>query len=421
MKKEMTITEKILARKLGREVEPGEFLLLEVDVGLGNDITAPLAIKEFQKYGGRKVFNPDKIVLVLDHFTPNKDIKSAQQSKLVRCFAQEQGIKKFFDEGRGGIEHVLLPEEGLIKPGDLVVGADSHTCTYGALGALAVGVGSTDLAGVFLCGQVWLRVPETIKIELVGNLREYVSGKDIVLKILSIIGVDGANYKVLEFGGNGVKKISMDSRFTISNMAVEAGAKTGVFPVDDKTVEYCQERGIRPVEIIADPAPNYAKEIKLNLDDLDLQVAYPYLPSKGKDIQEAAKEKIKIDQVVIGSCTNGRMEDLRMAASILKGGRVYRKTRCIIIPGSQQVYYQALKEGLIEIFVKSDCVIAPPTCGPCLGGHMGVVAEGEKVVATTNRNFVGRMGHPRSEIYLASPAVAAASALKGYICGPQSI
>lgn len=417
----MTLAEKILSKKAGRKVETGEFLLLEPDVALANDITAPLAIKKFKEYGGKRVKYPDRVVLVPDHFTPNKDIKSAMQVKMMREFAREQGIEKFFEIGRMGIEHVLLPEEGIVKSGDLVVGADSHTCTYGALGSFATGVGSTDIAGFYLIGKVWLRVPESIKVTLYGKFNEMVTAKDLVLKLISILGVDGANYKAIEFSGPGVKEISMDGRFTISNMAIEAGGKTGLFPVDEITIAYERERGIEVEEMYPDEDAKYVREVEMNLSELEPQVAYPFLPSNTKDISEAEKERIKIDQVVIGSCTNGRIEDLRLAAQILKGRTVSPNVRCIIIPGSQKVYKQALKEGLIDIFLDAGCAVSTPTCGPCLGGHMGVLAEGEIAVSTTNRNFVGRMGHPNSKVFLASPAVAAASAVKGYIADPRKL
>ncbi|KAF2959945.1 MULTISPECIES: 3-isopropylmalate dehydratase large subunit [unclassified Thermotoga] len=417
----MTLAEKILSQKAGRKVEPGEFLLLEPDVALANDITAPLAIKKFKEYGGKKVKYPDRVVLVPDHFTPNKDIKSAMQVKMMREFAREQGIEKFFEIGRMGIEHVLLPEEGIVKSGDLVVGADSHTCTYGALGAFATGVGSTDIAGFYLIGKVWFRVPESIKVTLRGKFGDLVTAKDLVLKLISILGVDGANYKAIEFSGPGVKEISMDGRFTVSNMAIEAGGKTGLFPVDEITIAYEKERGIEVEEMYPDEDAKYVREVEMDLSKLEPQVAYPFLPSNAKDVSEAEKERIKIDQVVIGSCTNGRIEDLRLAAQILRGRTVSPDVRCIIIPGSQKVYKQALKEGLIDIFIDAGCAVSTPTCGPCLGGHMGVLAEGEVAISTTNRNFVGRMGHPNSKVFLASPAVAAASAIKGYIADPRKL
>ncbi len=413
-----TLSEKILSNKAGRVVRPGEFLLLTVDVALGNDITAPVAIAEFFKSGGKKVKNPEQLVMVPDHFVPNKDIQSARQVEAVRRFAREQGIRKFYEVGRMGIEHVMLPEQGIVKSGDLMIGADSHTCTSGALGAFATGVGSTDLAGVFLTGKVWLKVPETIKVFLEGHFREYVSGKDLILKVISILGVSGANYKALEFTGPGVANIPMDSRFTIANMAVEAGAKTGLFPVDEVTAAYEKERGITVEPMTADEGAVYCRELHINLDELKPQVAFPFLPSNTHDIDAAEKKNITIQQVVIGSCTNGRINDLREAAVIMKGGKVADNVRCIIIPGSQQVYKQALQEGLLEVFIDSACAVSTPTCGPCLGGHMGILAEGERALATTNRNFVGRMGDKKSEVFLASPAVAAATALKGTISAP---
>ena len=417
----MTLAEKLLSKKAGRPVKPGEFLLLEPDVVLANDITAPLAIKEFREHGGKRVKYPERVVLVPDHFTPNKDIKSASQVKMMREFAKEQGIEKFFEIGRMGIEHVLLPEEGLVKSGDLVVGADSHTCTYGALGAFATGVGSTDIAGFFLTGKVWLRVPESIKVHLTGSFKEMVTAKDLILKLISILGVDGANYKALEFLGPGVANISMDGRFTVSNMAIEAGGKAGIFPVDENTIQYERERGIEVEPMFPDESATYVREISIDLSTLEPQVAYPFLPSNVKDVTEAEKERIRIDQVVIGSCTNGRIEDLRLAAEILKGRTVAPHVRCIVIPGSQRVLKQAIKEGLVDAFLEANCVVSTPTCGPCLGGHMGVLAEGEVAVSTTNRNFVGRMGHPSSKVFLASPAVAAASAVKGYIADPRRL
>lgn len=414
----MTLAEKILARKEGRDVKAGDFLLLKVDIALANDITAPVAIKEFHKYGGKKVADPDQIALVPDHFVPNKDIKSAEHALMVREFVKEQGIKKYWEVGRMGIEHVILPEQGIVKPGDLVVGADSHTCTYGALAAFSTGVGSTDIAGVYLTGKAWFKVPESIKINIKGAFLPHVSGKDLILKIISILGVNGANYKALEFSGPGIKNISMESRLTVSNMAIEAGGKTGLFPVDEITTAYEKERGIHPEILQADQGAAYCREIDIDLDELKAQVAFPFLPSNCKDIDEAEKEKVAIQQVVIGSCTNGRIEDLRMAAEILRDKKVHPDIRCLIFPGSQAVYKQAMKEGLIEVFVDSECVVSTPTCGPCLGGHMGILAEGERALSTTNRNFVGRMGHTKSEVYLASPSVAAATALRGHIAAP---
>ncbi len=417
----MNLTEKILSNKANRPVKSGEFLLLKVDIALGNDITTPVAIDEFAKNGGKSVFEPDRIALIPDHFTPNKDIESAMQVRKIRQFCRKQGIKKFFDVGRVGIEHVLLPEQGIVKSGDLVIGADSHTCTYGALGAFATGMGSTDLAGVFLTGKVWFKVPESIKITIKGKFNKYISGKDLILKIISILGVNGANYKTLEFTGEGVQNISMDSRFTIANMAVECGAKTGLFPVDDLTVRYEKERNITVTKMFPDKNAKYCRELDIDLSELEAQVAFPFLPSNTKTVKIAQKEKIKIDQVVIGSCTNGRMEDLRIAASLLKGRKIFPDVRCIVFPGTQKIYSQAVKEGLVKIFIDAECAFSTPTCGPCLGGHMGILAKGEKALSTTNRNFVGRMGHRESEVYLASPVVAAATALKGFITHPDEI
>ena len=417
----MNLTEKILSNKANRPVKSGEFLLLKVDIALGNDITTPVAIDEFAKNGGKSVFEPDRIALIPDHFTPNKDIESAMQVRKIRQFCRKQGIKKFFDVGRVGIEHVLLPEQGIVKSGDLVIGADSHTCTYGALGAFATGMGSTDLAGVFLTGKVWFKVPESIKITIKGKFNKYISGKDLILKIISILGVNGANYKTLEFTGEGVQNISMDSRFTIANMAVECGAKTGLFPVDDLTVRYEKERNITVTKMFPDKNAKYCRELDIDLSELEAQVAFPFLPSNTKTVKIAQKDKIKIDQVVIGSCTNGRMEDLRIAASLLKGRKIFPDVRCIVFPGTQKIYSQAVKEGLVKIFIDAECAFSTPTCGPCLGGHMGILAKGEKALSTTNRNFVGRMGHRESEVYLASPVVAAATALKGFITHPDEI
>lgn len=416
-----TLSEKIFSAKAGRDVKPGDFLLLKVDLALASEITGQVAIEEFRNNGGKRVFDPDQVCLVPDHFTPNMDIKSAQQAKMVREFAKEQEIEKYYEIGRMGIEHVLLPEQGVVKTGDLVVGADSHTCTYGALGAFSTGVGSTDIAGVYLTGKAWFKVPESIKVHITGKFKKHVSGKDLILKVISILGVNGANYKALEFSGPGIKNMSMESRLTVSNMAIEAGGKTGLFPVDDTTIAYEKERGITAEPLQPDPDAIYFKEIEINLDQLKPQVAYPFLPSNGKDIDEAEKDNIYIHQVVIGSCTNGRIEDLRMAAEILKGRKVHKDVRCLIFPGSQAVYKQAVQEGLTEIFIDAECVFSTPTCGPCPGGHMGILAEGERAVSTTNRNFVGRMGHPKSEIYLSSPSIAAASAIKGYITGVSSI
>lgn len=415
-----TLTEKIFSEKAGRPVKAGDYLLLDVDVALGNDITAPVAIREFEKFKGKAVYDPERIVFVADHFTPNKDIQSAMQVKMVRDFARNHGIKNFFDVGKMGIEHVLLPEQGLVKSGDLVVGADSHTCTYGALGAFSTGVGSTDLAGVFFTGKAWFKVPEAIKVELKGRFVPGVSGKDLVLHLISRLGVDGANYQAIEFTGPGVAAVSMDSRFTVSNMAIEAGGKAGLFPVDQVTRAYEAERGIIVDTRAADEGAAYSRTLEIDLSTLEPTVARPFLPENGVTISELESEKVKVDQVVIGSCTNGRIEDLRAAAAVLGQSQVADGVRCIILPGSQAVYLQSMREGLTERFVTAGCVFSTPTCGPCLGGHMGILAEKEVAVSTTNRNFVGRMGHSTSEVYLASPAVAAASAVNGYISGPDS-
>ncbi len=415
-----TLTEKIFSEKAGRAVTAGEYLLLDVDVALGNDITAPVAIKEFEKFNGRELFDPDRIVFVADHFTPNKDIQSAMQVKMVRDFSRTHGIKKFYDVGKMGIEHVLLPEQGLVKSGDLVVGADSHTCTYGALGAFSTGVGSTDLAGVFFTGKAWFKVPEAIRVELKGSFSPGVSGKDLILHIISELGVDGANYQAIEFTGPGVAEVSMDSRFTVSNMAIEAGGKAGLFPVDDVTRAYESQRGIEAAPRTADDGARYSRTLEIDLNMLEATVARPFLPENGAVVSALASEKVKVDQVVIGSCTNGRIEDLRSAAAVLGDARIAEGVRCIILPGSQEVYLQSMREGLTEKFVTAGCVFSTPTCGPCLGGHMGILAEKEVALSTTNRNFVGRMGHASSEVYLASPAVAAATAVQGYICGPDA-
>jgi 3-isopropylmalate/(R)-2-methylmalate dehydratase large subunit len=411
----MTMSEKIFSAKAGREVRPGEYLMLDVDIALGNDITAPVAINEFRKAGGRKLKFPDRVVLVPDHFTPNKDIQSAAQVKMVREFAAEQGVRHFFEVGRMGIEHVILPELGIVKSGDLVIGADSHTCTYGALGAFATGVGSTDLAGAFLTGKAWFKVPASIQVRLTGAFRPGVSGKDLTLYLIRILGVDGANYRAIEFTGPGVAAVSMDSRFTVSNMAIEAGAKAGLFPVDEVTIAYEAERGIKVQPFDADDEADWERTVDINLAEVPPMVAYPFLPSNGRSAAEAQSEKIKVDQVIIGSCTNGRIEDLRAAAAILRGKKVAPHVRCIVIPGSQKVQLQAMAEGLAAVFIEAECAFSTPTCGPCLGGHMGILADGEVAVSTTNRNFVGRMGHVGSKVYLTGPGVAAASAIAGYI------
>ncbi|MBN2323839.1 MAG: 3-isopropylmalate dehydratase large subunit [Spirochaetes bacterium] len=422
----MTMTEKILAAHAGiSESTPGQLIEARCDMTLGNDITAPIAIREFTRIGVKTVWDAGRIALVPDHFTPNKDIPSAEQAKIVRDFAKAHDIVNYFEIGEMGIEHALLPEKGLVLPGDLVIGADSHTCTYGALGAFSTGVGSTDFACAMATGTCWFRVPETILVELKGSLPDCSCGKDVILKLIGDIGVDGARYKSLEFSGQGVSSLSMDGRFTIANMAIEAGAKNGIFGVDELTTAYIKESmesGLRKDEFTvyeSDPDARYSRVITYDLGGIEPQVAFPHLPENTKGISEIAE--IKIDQVVIGSCTNGRMEDLRTAAAVLKGKRVKRGVRLIVFPATQKIYLDALREGLIETFVESGAIVSTPTCGPCLGGHMGVLAAGEKAVATTNRNFVGRMGHKDSEVYLASPAVAAASALAGKIASPDSV
>ncbi len=416
----MTLSEKILAAHAGKtKVTPGELVNVRVDLVLSNDITAPIAIKEFKRIGIKRVFAPRKVVMVPDHFTPNKDIPSAEQAKLVREFALEQGLV-YFEVGRMGIEHVLLPEQGLVLPGDVVIGADSHTCTYGAVGAFATGMGSTDIASAMASGEIWMKVPPTIKFVYHGKLGRWTGGKDLILHTIGAIGVDGALYSAMEFTGEAVAMLSMDGRFTMANMAIEAGAKAGIFRVDDKTIEYVRPRAKHPYKVYeSDKDAEYARVVEYDVSRLEPQVAFPHMPSNTKPISEVGE--IEIDQVVIGSCTNGRLEDLQIAARILKGRQVHPRVRCIVIPGSQRVYLEALREGLIEAFVNSGAAVSTPTCGPCLGGYMGVLAAGERCVSTTNRNFVGRMGSPDSEIYLANPAVAAASAVVGKIAGPEEV
>jgi len=417
----MTMTQKILAKSSGNKyVTPGMLISAKVDMVLGNDITAPVAIKEFEKTGAEKVFDTEKIALVPDHFTPNKDIKSAEQVKLMREFSRKMGIKHFFEIGQMGVEHALLPELGLVTAGDVVIGADSHTCTYGALGAFSTGVGSTDMAAAMVTGEVWLKVPEAIKFNLIGKPGEWVCGKDIILHIIGMIGVDGALYKSMEFTGEGLEFLTMDDRFTIANMAIEAGAKNGIFEVDDETLKYIAEHSSKPYEVFtADSDADYVQEYTIDIGKIKPTVALPHLPENTKPVDELGD--IHIDQVVIGSCTNGRIEDMRAAAKILAGRKVHKNVRCIIIPATQNVWKQCLKEGLFDIFIDAGCAVSTPTCGPCLGGHMGILAEGERAVSTTNRNFVGRMGHVKSEVYLASPAVAAASAIAGKIVSPAAI
>ena len=389
-----------------------------MDMVLGNDITTPVAITEFEKAGFSQVFDKDKISIVLDHYTPCKDIKSAELCLKARNFAHKHSITNFFDVGQMGVEHALLPEKGLCAPGEIIVGADSHTCTYGALGAFSTGIGSTDMAAAMATGLLWFKVPAAIKVTLKGKLQPYVSGKDVILHLIGQIGVDGALYQSLEFAGEGVSSLTMDDRFTISNMAIEAGGKNGIFPVDEKTMEYISGRVNRPCEAFeADPDAVYAREVVIDLDKLEPTVAMPHLPENTKVVSEVAG--LPINQVVIGSCTNGRISDLRAAAQVLKGKKVAGGVRCIVIPATQEIVLQAMQEGLIQTFIEAGCAVSTPTCGPCLGGHMGVMAEGERTVSTTNRNFVGRMGHVTSEVILASPAVAAASAVAGCVADPR--
>ena len=417
----MTITEKIIAAHSGnQEISAGQFVYADVDICLGNDITAPIAIEQFETLGVEKVFNPDSIVLVPDHFTPNKDIKSAQNSKFLREFAHKHQIKNYFEVGRVGIEHVLLPEQGIVGPGDLVIGADSHTCTYGAMGIFSTGVGSTDLAACYATGKVWLRVPETIKFIFNGKLNEWVSGKDLILHVIGDIGVDGARYKAMEFSGSVITSLSMDDRLAMCNMAIEAGAKNGIVEPDKCTENYVNGRAKREYKFYSSDADCKYHEIReYDVNNLSPQVALPNLPENVRPVEELSD--IAIDQVVIGSCTNGRISDLRIAAQILKDKKISSSIRLIVIPGTQDVYLEALKEGIIEIFIKAEGVVSTPTCGPCLGGHMGILADGERALSTTNRNFAGRMGHTASEIYLSNPAVAAASAITGKITHPDKV
>jgi 3-isopropylmalate/(R)-2-methylmalate dehydratase large subunit len=417
----MTISQKILAYHAGKKhVEPGELINCRVDVILGNDVTSPVAISEFARLGLDKVHDPDSIVLVPDHFTPNKDIKSAEQAKIVRDFARRFGIKYYFDVGQMGIEHCLLPEQGLVLPGDLIIGADSHTCTYGALGAFATGVGSTDMAAAMATGEAWFKVPDSIKFIYYGTLPQWVGGKDLILHTIGDIGVDGARYMSMEFTGEVIDNLSIDNRFTMANMAIEAGGKNGIIAPDDITLAYVPSRAQRPYQIYkSDEDAEYAEIREYDVSKLEPVVAFPHLPENTRPVSEAAD--IQIDQVVIGSCTNGRIEDLQVAATILKGKKVHPELRVIILPGTQQIYLEALRKGFIETFIEAGCAVSTPTCGPCLGGHMGILAKGEKALSTTNRNFVGRMGHPESEVYLASPAVAAASAITGRITPPQEV
>jgi len=417
----MSGTRRILARHLEKgSVKPGEFIEVDVDLVLANDITAPLAVKEFQRLSAGKVFDKSKVVLVLDHFTPNRDIASAEQCAGIRRFAREQEIESFYDGGDVGIEHVLLPEEGLIKPGTIVIGADSHTCTYGALGCFATGMGSTDAGAAMATGMVWLRVPEAINVVLTGRFNRWVGGKDVILNLIGRLGVDGATYRSLEFTGDGLEDLSVDGRLTIANMAIEAGAKNGLFGIDRQAVEYLASAGVSAEEdpIIADEF-GYSGEVDMDLRELAPQVALPSLPSNVVDVDQAPS--VRLDQVVIGSCTNGRMEDMRLAAEVLKGKRAADGVRLLVVPGSKRIYRKSMEEGLFDVFLDANAVISSPTCGPCLGGHMGVLAAGEKALSTTNRNFIGRMGHRESEVYLCNPAVAAASAVTGTITDPGEI
>ena len=414
----MTMTQKILADHAGLDgVKAGQLIKARLDMVLGNDITAPVAVKEFRKIGLNKVFDKNKIAIVPDHFTPNKDIKSAEQVKFIKEFAREMGIVNYFEIGQMGVEHALLPEKGLVVSGDVVIGADSHTCTYGALGAFSTGIGSTDMAAGMATGEAWFKVPEAIKFILKGKPQKWVSGKDVILHIIGMIGVDGALYKSMEFTGEGLGRLSMDDRFSMANMAIEAGGKNGIFEVDEKTLEYVKEHSTRPYKVYkADGDAEYSEVYEIDLGEIKPTVAFPHLPENTRTIDRVGN--IAIDQVIIGSCTNGRIEDMRVAAAILKGRKVHPGVRCIIIPATQKIWKQSMNEGLFDIFIDSGAAVSTPTCGPCLGGHMGILAKGEKAVATTNRNFVGRMGHPESEVYLASPAVAAASAIAGRIASP---
>lgn len=423
-----TLAEKIIAEHVVRtttdgevpDLHPGDLVEVAVDVVLSNDITAPIALREFDKLGVDKVFDPEKIVMVADHFAPNKDIKSAEQCALIRRFARRQGLPHHYDVGRMGIEHVLLPEQGLVLPGDLIVGADSHTCTYGALGAFATGMGSTDIAVAMATGQIWMRVPETMRFVYTGELQPWIGGKDLILYTIGQIGVSGALYRAMEFAGPAIDGLSMAGRFTMANMAIEAGAKAGLFAVDDATERYVDGRSERPYKVFAaDPDADTITTIEIDVSGIRPQVSFPHLPENARPVDEAGE--VRVDQSVIGSCTNGRLEDLRVAAQILNGHKVHPDVRCIVLPGTQQVYLDALREGLIETFIVAGAVVSTPTCGPCLGGHMGVLAGGERAISTTNRNFRGRMGHPDSEVYLSGPAVAAASAITGYIASPEEV
>jgi len=417
----MTMTQKILAEQAGlRAKKAGQLMKAHLDMTLANDITAPVSINEFERAGFSKVFDKSRIALVMDHFVPNKDIKAAQQCMQCRTFARKFDIDNFYDAGEMGIEHALLPEKGLVAPGEVIIGADSHTCTYGALGAFSTGVGSTDLAAGMATGQAWFKVPPALQFRLSGKLSKNVSGKDVILHIIGMTGVDGALYKSMEFTGDGVAELSMDDRLCISNMAIEAGGKNGIFPVDDVTREYVKNHGNREFKVFkADSDADYDKIYDIDLSSIKPTVAFPHLPENTRNVEEAGD--VRIDQVVIGSCTNGRLSDMAVAAEIFRGRHIHPDVRTIIIPATQQIYKECIAKGYIDIFIDAGCVVSTPTCGPCLGGHMGILAEGERCVATTNRNFVGRMGHPDSEVYLAGPAVAASSAIAGKIAGPETI
>ncbi|MCX7599700.1 MAG: 3-isopropylmalate dehydratase large subunit [Armatimonadetes bacterium] len=417
----MTITEKLLARAAGRDmVRPGDFVNCRVDLVLANDITAPIAIEKLAEMGATRVFDPERVALVADHYTPTKDIKAAQQVKKIRDFAKAQGIKHYYEACEGGIEHIILPEKGLVLPGDVVVGADSHTCTYGALGAFATGVGSTDAAAAMATGECWFRVPETMKFVYTGVLGRWMTGKDLILHTIGLVGVDGARYRAMEFCGPVISSLGMSDRFTMCNMAIEAGGKNGIIEPDEKTVEWIRPRARREYTLLhSDPDAEYAQVHEIDCTELEPVVAFPHLPENTRPLSEVGD--VPIDQVVIGACTNGWLEDLRRAAEVLRGRRVAPYVRCIVLPGSYEIFLQATREGLIEVFLEAGCVVGPSTCGPCLGGHMGILAEGERAVATTNRNFIGRMGHTKSEVYLASPYVAAASAVAGRIASPNEL
>ena len=417
----MTMTQKILAAHAGlSEVKAGQLIEADLDLVLGNDITSPVAIKEMEKFNKESIFDKDKIALVMDHFIPNKDIKSAENCKCCRDFACSHEITNYFDVGQMGIEHALLPEKGLVVAGDVVIGADSHTCTYGALGAFSTGVGSTDMAAGMVTGKAWFKVPSAIKFELIGKPSKWVSGKDVILHIIGMIGVDGALYKSMEFSGDGIKNLTMDDRFTICNMAIEAGGKNGIFPVDDLAIQYIKDHSKRDFKVYeADEDAEYETIYTIDLSKLESTISFPHLPENTRTFGNF--DEVKVDQAVIGSCTNGRLDDMRVAAAVLKGRKVAKNVRCIVIPATQEIYLQSMREGLLEIFIEAGAIVSTPTCGPCLGGYMGILAKGERCISTTNRNFVGRMGHVESEVYLASPAVAAASAVTGRISAPEEL